>query len=81
MRLEDVSPRSILRLPHASPVRRMAVQLAARDAIEQREHRCGCGERYMAVGRPATFHDGQVGDFLPGPERLVCRNPRCRAVL
>lgn len=77
MRL-DASPAAVLRLPPDSPVRRLAVQLAARDVLEERPYQCGCGERYVAVGNPPTFHplDGRFSD----PE-LVCRNAKCRRVL
>jgi len=77
VRLGDVSPRSILKLPPEAPVRRLAVQLAAREANAQAEHVCVCGEKYVAIGIPPTFHDGP----LPAPQRFLCRKATCRLPL
>lgn len=66
----------LMRMPVDAPVRRLAVRLAAIDANARRDHRCGCGERYLAVGNPPTFHDSEFAE-----RRFLCRNAKCRAVL
>lgn len=72
----DASPRTILAMPYESPVRRAAVRAAAQDASVERVHRCECGARYLAVGRPAAFYRERGGETV-----LICVNARCRRVL
>lgn len=52
----NVSSAAVLRLPPDAPVRRLAVRLAAQDALHEEPIRCRCGKAYLAVGRPAVFY-------------------------
>lgn len=70
----NVSPAAVLRLPVDSPVRRLAVRLAAQDALHEEKTRCECGQEYLAVGRPAVFFDLKRQE-----QRFTCRT--CSRVL